>query len=373
MRDVTVQLSAAARRSYSDWEYVIEGQDPITIILADAQFMRAYARLLAFKARYEAHGGDLPAAVGSLRDGLALGQHVADAPFLVNQLIGQAISDLMLGEVTELIEQPDAVNLYWALAELQRPLISFRRGAATERNMLELKFPELARLDDPNAPPDWQRLSRALRAWSAKIIATGAGIPETGIGAGAVGRTATAAQLAVARAYLRDVVQRPADEVDKMSAVEVEVRYSVALFHELGDTWRKWLFVSYPQALSRLTLGRSEELLDEAKRREIIPLASTLMPLSANFVASSARLNRQVARLQLIEALRMHAAAAGALPKALGEVTVVPVPLDPATGEPFLYTLDGDTATIEATDVSDSERLLGRFPTRIRLRGKSAE
>ncbi len=172
---------------------------------------------------------------------------------------------------------------------------------------------------------------------------------------------------------MRDVVQRPADEVDKMSAVEVEVRYSVALFHELGDTWRKWLFVSYPQALSRLTLGRSEELLDEAKRREIIPLASTLMPLSANFVASSARLNRQVARLQLIEALRMHAAAAGALPKALGEVTVVPVPLDPATGEPFLYTLDGDTATIEATDVSDSERLLGRFPTRIRLRGKSAE
>ncbi len=36
---VSEQLSAAARRSYCDWEYVTEGQDPIKILLPDAQYM----------------------------------------------------------------------------------------------------------------------------------------------------------------------------------------------------------------------------------------------------------------------------------------------------------------------------------------------
>ena len=39
----------------------------------------------------------------------------------------------------------------------------------------------------------------------------------------------------------------------------------------------------------------------------------------------------------------MHAAAnGGKLPATLADVTVVPVPLDPVTGKPFDYRLEGD-------------------------------
>jgi hypothetical protein len=366
-RGATDQLSAAARRSNCDWEYVIEGQDPLFIMLSDAQFMRTYARLLALKARYELRSGDLSAAVGSLRDGLALGQHVANAPFLVNQLIGIAIGGVMLGEVDQFVEQPGAPNLYWALAALPRPLVSLRRGAATESGFLELKFPELAHLDDRTSLPDWQRLSQQLRAWAAQIAQM-----ETGATAEKVKSIQAdppASKLADARAYLRDKQLRPAAEVEAMSDAEVEVRYTAALFRDIGDAWRKWFLVPYPQSLPEFS-RRSQMLLEEAQRRELIPLISILTPVSGHLLAAQARIDRQVARLQTIEALRMHAAKAGKLPQTLDEVTVVPVPLDPVTGVPFQYTRDHDTAILDSPEANKLERELLRLPLRIRLREK---
>jgi hypothetical protein len=59
-------------------------------------------------------------------------------------------------------------------------------------------------------------------------------------------------------------------------------------------------------------------------------------------------LERDIAALRVIEALRMYAAAHdGQLPKALDEITAVPVPPNPATGKPFVYRLNGTTAVVE--------------------------
>ena len=58
-------------------------------------------------------------------------------------------------------------------------------------------------------------------------------------------------------------------------------------------------------------------------------------------------LERSLAALRVIEALRMHAAAHdGKLPDKLDDLTEVPVPDDPGTGRPFEYGLQGDTATL---------------------------
>ena len=155
--DVLDQLSAAARRSDAEWDYVLENRDPLLILLPDAQSMRGYARLLVLNARYEMRTGNHAAARGALEDGMALGQHVARAPFLVNQLIGIAIDGVMLEEVDALVQQPDAENLYWALAMLPRPLISLERGLATERQLFVLKFSELAHPDRIKSSGEWQR------------------------------------------------------------------------------------------------------------------------------------------------------------------------------------------------------------------------
>jgi hypothetical protein len=58
-------------------------------------------------------------------------------------------------------------------------------------------------------------------------------------------------------------------------------------------------------------------------------------------------LERNLAALRIIEALRMHAAAQdGKLPDRLADVTEVPIPNDPGTARPFEYSREGDTATL---------------------------
>ncbi len=306
----------------------------------------------------------------TVRDGLELGRHVAAAPFLVNQLIGTAISAVMIEQLDELVQQPGAPNLYWALAAVPRPLVSLRRGAAFECGILEMKLPELARLDDPDASPAWERLAQQLRGWSMEIIATEMGVPQSGATLKQAHASPSAEQMSHARAYLRDILGRPAAEVEKMSAAEIEVRYSVALFHELSDAWRKWLLVPYPAAESRLA-DLEAKLNAEAMRRELIPLAPVLIPLTGRLMVTAPRLDRHVARQQVIEALRMHAAATGMLPKSLDDVKVVPVPLDPVAGKPFRYSLDGDVAVLDVADDAEADRHAARLPVRIQLRAKA--
>jgi len=61
------------------------------------------------------------------------------------------------------------------------------------------------------------------------------------------------------------------------------------------------------------------------------------------------RLERDVAALQCIEAIRSYAAShGGQLPQTLGEITGVPVPRNPVTGEPFRYTWTGSAAVLES-------------------------
>ncbi|NOR67536.1 MAG: hypothetical protein GQ528_09285 [Woeseiaceae bacterium] len=62
------------------------------------------------------------------------------------------------------------------------------------------------------------------------------------------------------------------------------------------------------------------------------------------------RLDRNIALLRTIEAVRMFAAAhSGRLPGSLAEITSVPVPADPVTGEGFLYKrIDARKARLEA-------------------------
>jgi hypothetical protein len=73
--------------------------------------------------------------------------------------------------------------------------------------------------------------------------------------------------------------------------------------------------------------------------------------------------DRQLAAMTAVEAIRSFAAAnGGKLPAKLEDVSDTPVPDNPATGLPFDYGVDGDTATISD---SESEVTL-RYTIRIR-------
>jgi hydroxypyruvate isomerase len=71
------------------------------------------------------------------------------------------------------------------------------------------------------------------------------------------------------------------------------------------------------------------------------------------------RLHSNFAGLQTIEALRLHAAAnGGRLPKTLEEVTIIPIPLNPATEKPFPYEFrDGVARPIDYAKALDCRQL----------------
>ena len=217
--------------------------------------------------------------------------------------------------------------------------------------MLEWKFPELADLERPRDVGQWQQLAAAMRHWAAQVAVYEIGKKREELPArlDKIKQPPTAEQLQTARADLPHIGGLSAEQVQVMSDAEVEVRFTVARFHEIADEWRRWFYVAARQALPAFPRV-IETLKVEGKRRELYPLVSLIVPVDANLVATASRCDRLRARLQTIEAVRMHAAVAGMLPANLAEVTVVPIPADPATGEPLRYSLDGDVATIDVAE-----------------------
>ena len=116
-----------------------------------------------------------------------------------------------------------------------------------------------------------------------------------------------------------------------------------------------------------------DRLRESATPRELYPQVSLLAPLGGNVIVAQARLDRRVARLQTIEAVRMHAAATGKLPETLAAVSVVPVPADPVTGQPFLYRLEGDVAVVDAVDGTPKSLAEIGLPVRIRAARKVSD
>jgi hypothetical protein len=81
---------------------------------------------------------------------------------------------------------------------------------------------------------------------------------------------------------------------------------------------------------------------------EIVPISKRILPVIEVSRSAPARVDRSIAVLRVLEALRIYAAGhADKLPDALANVTDVPIPKDPVTGKPFEYHRDGDKAYLK--------------------------
>lgn len=158
----------------------------------------------------------------------------------------------------------------------------------------------------------------------------------------------TAAGLAVwgyplARQSLIDSGRNPA-EIDAMSIPQVLLLYSVRTYEELRDEEFKWWNLPYPEARQH---ADRRDLGDRARSREVLPLAQVLLPAVASVHRAQVRAQREIAFLQLLEALRMYGANhEGRLPDKLADLSEAPAPNDPVTGKPFDYRRQGDAAVI---------------------------
>jgi len=349
--EVLGQLKTAVYREYCDWDLRIQdlrGTATISYLLAEFQESRTLARVLQLTAHDQIMAGRYDDAVETLRQGYQLAQDIGRPPLLISGLIGTAIGQLMHNELTFLIER-SGENYYWALAALPDPLVDMRLAMQCEMNLPNMLFPYLkdAQAAD-RSPEEWRRLTVQciaemgslqggrpnVKGWEAELLAAGL----------------------MAKLYPVAKEQLVAQGMDRAKVEAMPVGQVVAIhtsrvtehaYHEVF----KVALLSTAEGLRRMPdvmKGLEKEIIRPdavLSGRAGIPLASLLLPAEQNVLVAGARAERNLAALKVIEALRMHAAASGGLPATLADVTIVPVPENPASGEAFPYQYDAASGT----------------------------
>lgn len=342
-------LEKGSQRETIDWQLPVREENFITILLPELQHLRTFARLIALKARLEIAEGKLDEAIHTLQVGYAMARHVSQGPTLIHGLVGIAMSSLMSEQLETLVQQPGAPNLYWALAQLPDPLIDMRPGFETEWGMIYLSYPEFRDLKSKDLTPEqWtallRKLGESLQSWG-----------NFSAGDSPVNRLmGTGMAMLIYPEAKRRLVERghPAEKVHAMPIAQVVLLDLFGSYDETRDDMFKWFYVEYWQG--REDLKRLERKIVEDRMGNII--AGLLLPALDRARFAMAKGERTIAALRVVEGLRLYAAAnEGRLPEKLADVQV-PLPIDPVTGNPFVYSKQGDTAILEGPIPPDMTR-----------------
>ena len=363
------ELQTAVYREHCDWDLRLQdlkGMEVINFLLPEMQDSRDLARVLRLKARVEIAERRYGDAIETFRWGYRLAHDCAEQPLLISNLVGIAISAMMTEQLTELIEAPDAPNMYWAIATLPQPLVDVRRALQFERGFPEQIFPFLKDAETvERSPQEWQRVLEETVSQIGKLSndmqLTNAHTPKWLQHAGMT--------LMLAKAYpaaKKELIAQgmDADRVEAMSVAQVVAIQTARKTREAFDEVYKVTLLPYPESVKMAV--RVDETLKGRTSSAVffgtqgLPIAQMLMPATLQVKRAEIRGPRHFAALQIIEAIRMHAAATGKLPSTLSEITAVPVPPNPISREPFPYQYKDNEAVLEIPVLSDEQRSIGK-------------
>ena len=355
---VLAELRQAAYREHCDWELRLQdlrGPELYSYLIPEIQHCRELARTLRLKARYEIIDGRRRDALETLRQGYQLARDTAQPPFIVAGLVGVAIEGIMTAELEHLIRTGDE-NYYWAIATLPQPVTNLRTALQFEMSSPYQVFPFLKDAETAiRSPEEWRMLivrsledlsnlggPGAFKVWQGELAAAGLMAKLYPV----------AKQELLAAGMSREQVETMS--VGQAVAVHT-ARATESLYHELF----KNLLLPYPPAVGRLAEVSQRWAKDEVRPdagltgKFGLPIASLFLPAVDGVLRAQIRGTRTLAALQVVEAIRMHSAVSGNLPASLADVSIVPVPVNPATGESFTYAYDGATG-VATLDVPPS-------------------
>jgi hypothetical protein len=363
-REVLEEVDAAVRCDHCDWGHSERiRKDGIAAPIPEIQHIREMINLVGLRTRLAVADGDVAEATRGLRAGYAMARHATASPALVSGLVGVAMATLTTQRLEELLQQPGTPNLYWSLADLPRPLVDVRRGLDGERMMVHATFAALApSLADPDAGPLGPEPLRGLNRWLAafdrgrglaselvRVVEKGSGVPLPQVDRFATEREVAADVLCKHEAAKAALVAagRPRGRVEAMPHLQVAFLHAVLDYDRQLDEVRGWHALPYWEAVPRLRAIERRAKDAAAADSPALPLARDLLPAMGKVVFAGVRVDRRLAALRVVEALRLYAAShGGKLPASLDDIKEVPVPADPATGKQFAYAARGDTATL---------------------------
>jgi hypothetical protein len=346
-RSIFTELEYAARLRDCDW--LLSGRrEGIGLLLPDVQGFRTFANLLAVRARLQIAEGKFDDAVATLRTGYTFAHHLGEHPTLIGILVGGAITNILDAQLDELMQQPGAPNLYWALATLPRTFLDPRRTLREESQLLENMLPWLKQLDekpmtDAQVRQAMQELEGYLDAFAFRRP------PLANLSRAAV----MTAYLPEAKRYLREKGV-PAKDVDAMPVFQATALAAFRRHREAFEETAKWAYVEdgFRKPGYREAVQRSQEAarwLDRLFFAGLLEGLGGFGPAIEKVFTATDRVDRRFAAQRCLEAISLYAAAhGGRLPEKLEDITEASAPADPATGKPFVYKAFGNGATLSA-------------------------
>ncbi len=349
------EAELGAARSTCDWEFD-RRTDGIYLLIPEIQEMRSLARLVSLRARLAILDGKTDEAMHWIEVGLVMGRHVSQGPTVIQALVGISIDFVMIRCLEDLIQAPGTPSLFWALADRPRPFIDMRRAMEGERYALETELPELRDLD--RGPWGIDQARKFADVLQRKLFTLASGEPIPGIpGAGPMDMPAAARRLGIAAMCAKVYPEarraliaqgRTEAEVEAMPVIQASSLSSYQECQRLRDEAYKWMNLPYWQSFDKLD-RLDGNTVGQKLANPLLTMFQLLMPALNSVRVAAVRVDRQLDALQCVEAIRLHAAAhGGKMPAGLDSITEAPVPADVATGKPFEYKLDGDSATLSA-------------------------
>jgi hypothetical protein len=360
-------IARATVRENCDWGRNIEeleGLDVIGLLLPDVQEMRQISRMLMLRTRLAVADGDFDRAIEHLRMNYRLGVNVGSDPILVCGLVGIAIAGVGNHEMPELIAAKNSPNMYWALAEMQRPFIDLYPAARYELSWGLKIFPVLLNPEErEHSPEEWARLL----ANSLQDMQRAAGDGVNAEFSDWVMRIGVAGFGLIAYPEAKQRLQESG--MDRAAIERMPVGQVIAIdasreYQRIAQEFEKWWYT--PFSVARKRGAEPEKILHQRFEGGYgRVLARLMMPALARVRDAQVKLDWQLNGLQTIEAIRMHAAETGKLPASLSEITIVPVPKNPVTEQPYEYRLDGDTAVLELPASDGFNGIAWRFEIKL--------
>ncbi|MBN9121638.1 MAG: hypothetical protein J0I06_21245, partial [Planctomycetes bacterium] len=199
----TSQADYGARLDTCDWQALdrvqTEGPD---LRLPELPPLRELGVALQVRFRGEIARGDFDDAIRTAKTMLALARHLGEYPTLAGARLGHAVAEMALESLTEMIQQPNCPNLYWALTDLPAPLVDLRKGAQGDR---ALSDNELRAIRDDAALSDAEVEEQVGRvSGRAGFAREQAGLPPRNVRAELAARAKDAAAVRAARQRLSD-------------------------------------------------------------------------------------------------------------------------------------------------------------------------
>jgi hypothetical protein len=349
------EIDLAARREQCDWEMTWHlRNEGFMTLMPDIQGFRDFATLLALRARLEMAEGKSDKAIHTFQTGFSLARDLGRGPTLINALVGIAVGHNMVRQVETFIQMPEAPNMYWALTTLPRPLVGLRKGIEGEKLMVLAEFPDMEKIEKQPLSQD-QLVAMAETMAGYRFPGTVKSLAPAWEKRAAITALALKMYPQAKRALIAQ--GRSRKEVEALPVLQVVLIDAFRKFRRIQDDIFKWDFVPYWQARE----GIARTGVEARKAREslfVFPHFLDFLPSMQRLYFSPVRLDRKIAALRCVEAIRLYAAShAGKLPRALKDIDEVPIPLDPATGNDFEYKTDGNKAVVSAPPPGGKQRI----------------